>query len=96
MEHQLVSMGLLVSLLLGLFLASTATSVSSQDLGVEPSLRGLIPVHTHLSPDRESFLDSVRELIAIKDVVTLRHDRGKDHAYSISRGSTTLPLVITS
>ena len=64
---------------------------------MEPSLRGLIPVRTHLSPDRESFLDSVRELIAVKDVnVVLHHDHAVDHPSSISR-STTHPLsIITS
>ena len=85
MEHHLASMGILIFLL---FLLSPAAmvSTSSQDR----SLRGLIPVRTQLSPDRESFLGSVTELIAVKGVIVLQPNEGGASV------SSTLPLRITS
>ena len=88
MEHHLASMGLLIFLIFLLSLPATMVSTTSSP---DRSLRGLIPVRTQLSPDRESFLGSVRELIAVKGVIVLQpNDPG---GVSVS---STLPLRITS
>ena len=82
-----------------IFSLFSATSEASPDENrghnVETSLRGLIPIRTHLSPDRESYMNSIPELIAIKGVTVLR----SSHSYaatSASSGSSTLPLTIAS
>ena len=85
--------------LLIILLSATSSATPNQKRGghLEPSLRGLIPVRTQLSPDRESFINSMTELIAVKGVIVLRNSQSYAAvATSASSGSSTLPLNIAS
>ena len=85
--------------LLIFLLSATSSATPNQKRGghLEPSLRGLIPVRTQLSPDRESVINSMTELIAVKGVIVLRSSQSYAAvATSASSGSSTLPLNIAS